>query len=145
MPGFWPGVSAPSFPVVGPKTRLGEDLEAVTAAQGWYSIWTSKVLKVHRSEAAVFARVVLEKLCEREILTSVASTTRHVTYAVNPERIIARAIDKRELEELPVALNCNVCDATFNMAPDSVELFTGGPSLSARCTGTLRADKIPGN
>ncbi|MFT0846892.1 DEAD/DEAH box helicase [Actinomycetaceae bacterium L2_0104] len=145
MPGFRPGISAPSFPVSGAKARLGEDLEPVASSQGWYAIWTSKVLRTPRAESAALARILLEQLAKREIVSPLRSTTGHLTYALSPDRIVARAVDPDGLVWEPLSAQCDVCDAVTTMSPNRISQLANGPCLSARCNGTLRPQTIEDN
>lgn len=145
MPGFQPGVSAPSFPVTGSKARLGDDLEPVASSQGWYTIWTSKIFNTSRSESAALARVLLEQLAKREIVSPLRSTTGHQSYALNPDRIVVRAVESDELAKAPLSAQCDVCDTVTTIAPDLIARLVGGPCLSARCHGTLHPRTIDDN
>lgn len=144
MPGFGHGNSAPGFPVIGARERIGEDLEPVGSPAGWYAMWTAKALHVSRPEGASLANALMRRLEAREVVEALPSESRHTTYALPPDLLLAEPVTDAMLTGEPIALRCTVCDAVVHGSPRTIRSLSGGPCLMGRCAGTLERT-VPGD
>ncbi|OBB77110.1 DEAD/DEAH box helicase [Mycobacterium sp. 852014-52144_SCH5372336] len=144
MPGFGKGNSAPGFPVLGGSVR-DTDLEPVSAARGWYPMWTAKVLGLAASEAAVLARLLFTRLRHRDVIGEVVTSSGGQTFHLPATAVVARIVDETELASGSISLICDTCRNTVHSYPATVEQLDGAPCLVARCVGVMRRNQVEDN
>ncbi|TLP72889.1 DEAD/DEAH box helicase [Nesterenkonia sphaerica] len=141
-PPFPTGRSTPAFPRVGGEKPKDSELDAVTAAEAWYSWWTRQALGAGREEAGHLAKALFAELAEAGVLeTHTSEKTQAVIYALHPERIRLTLTRDEDLAGGKHSLACTACRAKTMGTQKVVEQMDGAPCLHLRCTGTLKPAK----
>jgi ATP-dependent helicase YprA (DUF1998 family) len=153
MPAFPTGRSTPGFPYVGGGSARSRgagtqmELDPVTDPQSWYADWTRRVLGVPARIGGVLAKDLLSRLASAGILDAVQTgTSGRTVYRIPADRIVIGPVLDEDLTQRRVFLRCDVCQTPWSGSPETVAELVGGPCLSARCPGHLRAERgDPGN
>lgn len=144
MPAFPKGRGAAGFPAFGALADKSE-FDSVSSGKSWYLDWTRRSLKLPRQEAASLVRPLFEALAAHGILDVVRAERGAVTYALVPERLVARRAAAVEHGGETPSLTCTTCGDTFLGLEAALSSFTGGPCMRARCTGNLEPSAIGEN
>ncbi len=147
MPAFPRGRPAPGYPRVGGTADPVRDssLDAVTSAQSWYALWTSRVLPVSPTDGGRLARLLLDRLAKDGVLTATTSQSGATVFAIPASGVVVSPI---RIEDLRAGRHMLTCDTCRSLTPGSaavVDQLEGAPCLLVRCGGRLARERLDDN
>ncbi len=146
MPAFPTGRSAPAFPRIGgAKPTPDPLLDNATSPQGWYALWTSRVLGVTPHFGARLIRTLLGILSRNGTVRSSTTKSGGTVYGLESAKLLVHAVPAEQLRTSRYRLRCSVCGNEHPGGEETISQLDGGPCLLVRCPGTVHAVPLEDN